>query len=164
MDNAGFELFCDMIYADFFIMSGIASEVRFHGKRFAWFVSDVTAPDFSWIINQMIRECRHASENRVSSLTAYPVCRRSPLPDGVRGQHCLFAPARPPLAVVRQGEEMDLRATSLLDHVSRASFPKQESVVSDIACCSGWTYWDLKNECPDLWLHLCDSDLVIFKG
>lgn len=29
---------------------------------------------------------------------------------------------------------------------------------------TGWTYWDLKNECPDLWLHLCASDLVIFKG
>lgn len=56
MDNAGFELFCDMIYADFLIVSGLASEVRFHGKKFAWFVSDVTAPDFSWIINQMIRE------------------------------------------------------------------------------------------------------------
>lgn len=55
MDNAGFELFCDMIYADFLIVSGLASEVRFHGKRFAWFVSDVTAPDFSWIVNQMIR-------------------------------------------------------------------------------------------------------------
>lgn len=32
MDNAGFELFCDMIYADFLIVSGLASEVRFHGK------------------------------------------------------------------------------------------------------------------------------------
>ena len=32
MDNAGFELFCDMVYADFLIVSGLAREVRFHGK------------------------------------------------------------------------------------------------------------------------------------
>lgn len=36
LDNAGFELFCDCIYADFLIQSGLASSIRFHGKRFAW--------------------------------------------------------------------------------------------------------------------------------
>lgn len=36
LDNAGFELYCDMVYADFLISSGICREVRFHGKRFAW--------------------------------------------------------------------------------------------------------------------------------
>jgi hypothetical protein len=36
LDNAGFELYCDMVYADFLISSGICKEVRFHGKRFAW--------------------------------------------------------------------------------------------------------------------------------
>lgn len=29
---------------------------------------------------------------------------------------------------------------------------------------TGWTFWDLKNEAPDLFLHLAESDLVIFKG
>lgn len=30
--------------------------------------------------------------------------------------------------------------------------------------CTGYTFWDLKNEAPDLFLHLSESDLVIFKG
>lgn len=30
--------------------------------------------------------------------------------------------------------------------------------------CTGYTFWDLNNEAPDLFQHLADSDLVIFKG
>ena len=54
MDNAGFELYSDLVYADWLMQSGLASECRFHGKRFAWFVSDVTDADFKWLINQMV--------------------------------------------------------------------------------------------------------------
>lgn len=37
LDNAGFELYCDCVYADWLIQSGIAKQIRFHGKRFPWF-------------------------------------------------------------------------------------------------------------------------------
>lgn len=30
--------------------------------------------------------------------------------------------------------------------------------------CTGFTFWDLHTEAPDLFLHLSHSDLVIFKG
>lgn len=30
--------------------------------------------------------------------------------------------------------------------------------------CTGYTFWELHNEAPDLFLHLSRSDLVIFKG
>lgn len=30
--------------------------------------------------------------------------------------------------------------------------------------CTGYTFWDLHSEAPDLFLHLSRSDLVIFKG
>jgi hypothetical protein len=30
--------------------------------------------------------------------------------------------------------------------------------------CTGYTFWDLKSEAPDLFLNLADSELVIFKG
>ena len=30
--------------------------------------------------------------------------------------------------------------------------------------CTGYTFWDLHKEAPDLFLHLSKSDLVIFKG
>ena len=30
--------------------------------------------------------------------------------------------------------------------------------------CTGYTFWELHSEAPDLFLHLSHSDLVIFKG
>jgi hypothetical protein len=30
--------------------------------------------------------------------------------------------------------------------------------------CTGYTFWELHSEAPDLFLHLSNSDLVIFKG
>lgn len=51
LDNAGFELYCDLVYADWLIQSGICREIRFHGKRFAWFVSDVVSPSSRSVIN-----------------------------------------------------------------------------------------------------------------
>jgi len=32
LDNAGFELYCDCVYADWLIQSGLCSQIRFHGK------------------------------------------------------------------------------------------------------------------------------------
>lgn len=52
LDNAGFELVTDLVFADFLVSAGLAREVRFHGKSFPWFVSDVTAKDFLWTIRQ----------------------------------------------------------------------------------------------------------------
>lgn len=52
LDNAGFELVTDLVFADFLVSAGLAREVRFHGKSFPWFVSDVTVKDFWWTIRQ----------------------------------------------------------------------------------------------------------------
>ncbi|KAM9338854.1 damage-control phosphatase ARMT1 [Symphorus nematophorus] len=52
LDNAGFELVTDLVFADFLVSSGLVHEVHFHGKSFPWFVSDVTANDFQWVIRQ----------------------------------------------------------------------------------------------------------------
>nr|XP_046230102.1 damage-control phosphatase ARMT1 isoform X2 [Scatophagus argus] len=52
LDNAGFELVTDLVFADFLVSSGLVREVHFHGKCFPWFVSDVTANDFQWTIRQ----------------------------------------------------------------------------------------------------------------
>ena len=44
----GFELYCDLVYADWLIQSGTCDKVIFHGKKIPWFVSDVTKKDWDW--------------------------------------------------------------------------------------------------------------------
>lgn len=48
-DNAGFELFTDLVLADYIIRSRLAQRVRFHVKAIPWFISDVNATDFRWM-------------------------------------------------------------------------------------------------------------------
>ncbi len=40
--------------ADFLLQSGLAKQVHFHGKRYPWFVSDVTRKDWDWLLNSMV--------------------------------------------------------------------------------------------------------------
>ncbi|XP_017096742.2 damage-control phosphatase ARMT1 [Drosophila bipectinata] len=49
-DNAGYELFTDFLLADYLIQSCLAERVRFHVKAIPWFISDVTANDFYWML------------------------------------------------------------------------------------------------------------------
>jgi len=62
LDNAGFELFTDLILADYLLTHCHLQTVHFHGKAIPWFVSDVTQHDFQWVLNQM-----SISENSVLS-------------------------------------------------------------------------------------------------
>jgi hypothetical protein len=32
----------------------VSVKIRFHGKRFAWFVSDVTNNDWNWLLNSTV--------------------------------------------------------------------------------------------------------------
>ncbi|EIN13873.1 DUF89-domain-containing protein [Punctularia strigosozonata HHB-11173 SS5] len=124
LDNAGFELYCDMVYADFLIQSGLANQIRFHGKRFAWFVSDVTKKDWDWLLNTMCygHLFPKATEQEMSSLRRLGQRWKQYEKEGkwVYEQHPFW--------------------------------------------CTGYTFWDLHSESPDLFLHLSRSDLVYFKG
>ncbi|KAF7794852.1 hypothetical protein EIP86_005994 [Pleurotus ostreatoroseus] len=124
LDNAGFELYCDCVYADFLIQTGYASVIHFHGKRYPWFVSDVTMKDWAWLLNTM-------------------------------NYGHLFPKANP--------VEME----SLRQMGKRWKQYEQEGkwiYEAHPFWCTGYTFWDLHNEAPDLFLHLSHSDLVIFKG
>jgi len=52
LDNAGFELFTDLVFADFLVShTPYISKVVFHPKSVPWFVSDVTPPDFAALLD-----------------------------------------------------------------------------------------------------------------
>ena len=51
LDNAGFELLTDLVFAGYLLESGYAQKIVFHGKRMPWFVSDVMTEDLHYLIN-----------------------------------------------------------------------------------------------------------------
>lgn len=110
--------------ADWLVQSGIASEIRFHGKRFAWFVSDVTRKDWNWLLNSMVygELFPNVPDDQIASLKQMGQRWKNYENTGVwvYEQHPFW--------------------------------------------CTGYTFWSINNEAPDLFLHLADSDLVIFKG
>lgn len=50
LDNAGFELLTDLVFASYLIESGYAKKVVLHGKRMPWFVSDVNLEDLKYLV------------------------------------------------------------------------------------------------------------------
>lgn len=50
LDNAGFELLTDLVFAGYLIESGFAKKIVLHGKRMPWFVSDVNLEDLKYLI------------------------------------------------------------------------------------------------------------------
>ncbi|KAF8509127.1 DUF89-domain-containing protein [Hysterangium stoloniferum] len=124
LDNAGFELYCDCVYADYLIQAGLATQIRFHGKRIAWFVSDVTGKDWQWLLNSMVygQLFPNASEAEMESLRQLGKRWKKYEREGkwIYEQHPFW--------------------------------------------CTGYTYWDIHTEAPDLFLHLSKSDLIVFKG
>ncbi|CAD6588003.1 MAG: hypothetical protein CYPHOPRED_004218 [Cyphobasidiales sp. Tagirdzhanova-0007] len=124
LDNAGFELYCDLVYADWLIQAGVCKEVRFHGKRFAWFVSDVTKKDFEWLVNTMVYGHLFTghTDNELASLK-------------------------------KMGQRWKKYVTEKNWIYEQHPF-----------WITGYTFWDIKTEAPDLFLHLSHSDLVMFKG
>lgn len=128
--------------ADFLLQSGLAKEIRFHGKRYPWFVSDVTKKDWNWLMNTMVygHLFPKATEEEKECL------RRL----GRRWKVRVFF-------TVSEGKG------------SGSVWQRYEEEGKWIYeqhpfWCTGYTFWDLHNEAPDLFLHLSKSNLVIFKG
>ncbi len=129
LDNAGFELYCDCVYgkvslssvfvcltrisADFLLQSGLATQIRFHGKRYPWFVSDVTKKDWEWLLNTLVygQLFPKASEQERESLRRlgqrWKVCTNT-----TYGWHLFLLTDL--YTAIRKGGKMGLRAASIL--------------------------------------------------
>lgn len=53
LDNAGFELFVDLVLAGYLLATGLATEVVLHPKSIPWFVSDVVPRDLQALLEAM---------------------------------------------------------------------------------------------------------------
>lgn len=53
LDNAGFELYVDLILAGYLLAAGLATHVVLHPKSMPWFVSDVVPRDFSDLLGAL---------------------------------------------------------------------------------------------------------------
>ncbi|KAJ1912421.1 Hairy/enhancer-of-split with YRPW motif protein 2 [Mycoemilia scoparia] len=66
LDNAGYELYMDLLLANWLTTHGYAKVVYFHCKRIPWYVSDVCKPDFYWILNDSPSQYRQQRQNMVA--------------------------------------------------------------------------------------------------
>ena len=60
VDNAGFEIFTDLCFADWLLSVGLADVVHFHCKQLPWFVSDVMIKDFHWTLDTLTASTHEA--------------------------------------------------------------------------------------------------------
>jgi len=153
LDNAGFELFTDFVFADFIVTyTPYVSKVVFHPKLIPWFVSDVTPADFSSTVPSLLSDTFFPSPS--AELGAQP--ESAPIP-----------PSRPEEYEYLQN--MVQRWQSYIDSgVFALSVPTNTPLGGSNVKADFWTspypYWDMKERAPEVWETLKNSGLVVFKG
>lgn len=152
LDNAGFELYCDLVYADWLIQSGTADKIIFHGKKIPWFVSDVTKKDWDWWV-------RTNSKFLISTGFSILVYTGTCSPKRLRKRWILYE------SWAGDGSNTRKRANG-----STRPIPSGALVTPSYVLHLGrgrkliLLQWDIHSEAPDLFQYLSESNLVIFKG
>lgn len=139
LDNAGFELYVDLILAGFLLDSGLATQVVLRPKSIPWFVSDVLPGDFSALLNA------------VSDPRAF---FETPSDD-----EKLQGKTPEPLTEQEAG---DLRF--VFEHWAKLHSEGQLTIRPHRYWTRGGSFWRLPKEAPELLEDLKPAELVIFKG
>ncbi len=139
LDNAGFELFVDLILTGYLLQSGLATYVVLHPKNIPWFVSDVVPKDFSDLLNVLTNaksfyetpsEADEASDTKPETLS--------------------------------QKEEEHL--SLLFDNWSNLYAEGKIILRPNAFWTEAGSYWRMPHTAPSLFDDLKDSELVIHKG
>ncbi|EJD04787.1 DUF89 domain-containing protein [Fomitiporia mediterranea MF3/22] len=139
LDNAGFELFTDLVFADFLVtFTPYVSKVVFHPKSIPWFVSDVTPPDFIALFSSLKSETFFLEDAPSES-------------------------SRSQLSILLQRWEKYIAIGAF-----ELSIPMETKLGEKNAMIDFWTspypYWDMSEKAPVLFESLKKSGLVILKG
>lgn len=139
LDNAGFELYVDLVLAGFLLSSGLATQVVLRPKSMPWFVSDVVPADFSALLNA-ISSPRQFFESQSDD-------------DQVQGKQ------PKPLA------DEDVEQLLFLFQQWAGFHAEGQLVIRPSQYwTAGGSFWRLPHEAPDLYRDLQTAELVIFKG
>lgn len=70
LDNAGFELYTDLLYTSYLLESGLTTSVVLHAKCFPWFVSDATPEDIESLLKHLESNNAFPDHEHLDQLTA----------------------------------------------------------------------------------------------
>jgi uncharacterized protein with ATP-grasp and redox domains len=139
LDNAGFELFVDVILAGYLLQAELATTVVLHPKNIPWFVSDVVPKDFSDLLTVLVNAKDFyespSEDDKAKDIT--------------------------PAALSSQESE-DLQL--LFGNWSQLYAEGKIVLRPNKFWTQGGSYWRLPSQAGDLFEDLKSSELVIFKG
>ncbi|KAF2417245.1 putative UPF0364 protein [Tothia fuscella] len=139
LDNAGFELFVDLILAGYLLSSGLATSVILHPKVIPWFVSDVVPKDFADLLNALASPKAFyetpSQEDREANKTPIPLSEK---------------------------ELGDLQF--LFERWGMFHAEGELAIRPNVFWTEGGSFWRLPTSAPDVYEDLKESELVIFKG
>lgn len=139
LDNAGFELYVDLVLASFLLSSGLATHIVLRPKSMPWFVSDVLPGDFAALLTAISDPKAffetQSEEEQLQGTTPVPLAEKE-----VQDLMFVFQ------------EWVTLHAEGQL--IMR---PNRYWT-------AGGSFWRLPHEEPELHEDLKDAELVIFKG
>jgi uncharacterized protein with ATP-grasp and redox domains len=139
LDNAGFELFVDLVLAGYLLATGLATEVVLHPKSIPWFVSDVLPQDLQALLEAM--------QNPKDFY------------EKVSGDNTDDTKAPTPLS----NEEAE-NIRFLFEDWSQRHAEGQLILRPNRFWTHAGSFWRMPHVAPDLFEDLKESELLIFKG
>ena len=139
LDNAGFELFVDLILAGYLIAADLATHVVLHPKSIPWFVSDVLPGDFRALLNALADP--QGFYTTLSEDEEHAGKTPQPLSD-------------------KEIKELSF----LFEHWNGLHQEGQLVIRPNRFWTEAGSFWRLPKADPRLWEDLKESELVVFKG